>query len=282
MKLLRFGETGSESPGALDSSGKIRDISAHVSDIGYEQLDESSLEALRAIDLEACPIVDQSVRLGQPISNVRKIVAIGLNYSDHAAEAGMPIPAEPILFMKADTSLNGPNDDVMVPADSTKLDWEVELGIVIGKTARYVPEADALDYVAGFCVVNDVSERAFQIDGTGQWVKGKSHDSFCPYGPVLTTRDEVKDVQALDLWFDVDGERVQSGNTSTMIFSAAHIVSYVSRYMTLRPGDLIPTGTPPGVGMGFKPPRYLKVGQQMSCGIEGLGEISQRVVSMPS
>lgn len=280
MKLLRFGQSGSEKAGAMDSAGQIRDISAHVSDIGYQQLDDSTLDQLRKIDLNACPVVDASTRLAEPVSNVRKVICVGLNYSDHAAESGMAIPAEPILFMKADTSICGPNDDVQMPVGSTKLDWEVELGIVIGKTARYVSEENALDHVAGFCVVNDVSERAFQLDGTGQWVKGKSHDSFCPFGPVLTTRDEIPDVQALDMWLDVDGERKQTGNTRTMIFSVAHIVSYISQTMTLRPGDLIPTGTPPGVGLGFNPPQFLSVGQRMELGIQGLGEISQRVVAV--
>jgi len=279
MKLLRFGAPGATKPGALDSNGVIRDISAHVGDIGYEQLDDSSLERLRLIDLQSCPSVDSSVRLDQPISNIRKIVCIGLNYSDHAAESGMAIPAEPVVFMKADTSLSAPNDDVIMPIDALKLDWEVELGIVIGKTVRNVSIESALDYVAGYCVVNDVSERATQLESTGQWTKGKSQDTFCPFGPVLTTRDEIKDVQALDLWLDIDGERVQTGNTATMIFSVAHVVSYLSHHMTLRAGDLIPTGTPPGVGLGFTPPRFLKVGQRMSLGIEGLGEISQQVAA---
>lgn len=279
MKLLRFGPVGAEKPGALDKNGVIRDISAHVSDIGYDHLGESSLNELRQIDLSACPVIDESVRLGQPLSNIRKVVCIGLNYSDHAAESGMPIPDEPVIFMKADTSLSGPNDDVVMPRGvAPKLDWEVELGVVVGKTARYVSEADAMDYVAGFCVVNDVSERVAQLESTGQWVKGKSHDTFCPFGPVLTTRDEVSDVHALDIWLDIDGERVQSGNTNTMIFSIAKLVSYVSQHMTLQAGDLIPTGTPPGVGLGFKPPRFLQVGQRMTLGIEGLGEISQQVV----
>ena len=280
MKLLRFGQPGSEKAGAMDSAGQIRDISAHVPDIGYQQLDDSTLDQLRKIDLDSCPVVDASTRLAEPISNVRKVICVGLNYSDHAAESGMAIPAEPILFMKADTSICGPNDDVQMPVGSTKLDWEVELGIVIGKTTRYVSEENALDHVAGFCVVNDVSERAFQLDGTGQWVKGKSHDSFCPFGPVLTTRDEIPDVQALDMWLDVDGVRKQTGNTRTMIFSVAHIVSYISQTMTLRPGDLIPTGTPPGVGLGFSPPQFLSIGQRMDLGIQGLGEISQRVVAV--
>lgn len=278
MKLLRFGQPGSVKAGALDSAGQIRDISGHIADIGYQQLDDSSLDQLRAIDLEGCPIVDASTRIAEPVSNVRKVVCVGLNYSDHAAESGMAIPEEPVLFMKADTSLCGPNDDVQMPLGSSKLDWEVELGIVIGKTARYVSEENALEHIAGYCVVNDVSERAFQLEGTGQWVKGKSHDSFCPFGPVLTTRDEIADVQNLDMWLDVDGERMQTGNTRTMIFSVAHIVSYISQIMTLRPGDLIPTGTPPGVGLGFKPPKYLSVGQRINVGIQGLGEISQQVI----
>ena len=278
MKLLRFGQPGSEKAGAMDSAGQIRDISAHVADIGYQQLDDSALDQLRSIDLDSCPTIDASVRLAEPVSNVRKVICVGLNYSDHAAESGMAIPEEPILFMKADTSLSGPNDDVQKPNGSIKLDWEVELGIVIGKTTRYVSEEDALQHVAGFCVVNDVSERAFQLEGTGQWVKGKSHDSFCPFGPFLTTRDEIPDVQALNMWLDVDGERMQTGNTRTMIFNVAHIVSYISQTMTLRAGDLIPTGTPPGVGLGFTPPRFLSVGQRMSLGIEGLGEIGQRVI----
>jgi len=279
MKLLRFGPLGAEKPGALDSSGVVRDLSAHVPDIGYEQLDDSSLNKLRQIDLSTCPEVESSTRLGAPVSNIRKVVCIGLNYSDHAEESGMPIPDEPVLFMKADTSLSGPNDDVIMPNNALKLDWEVELGIVIGKTARHVSVEHAMDYIAGYCVVNDVSERATQLEGTGQWVKGKSQDTFCPFGPVLTTRDEVNDVQALDLWLDVDGERVQSGNTRTMIFNVAHIVSYLSQHMTLRPGDLIPTGTPPGVGLGFNPPRFLAVGQKMSLGVQGLGEMTQTVVA---
>ncbi len=280
MKLLRFGANGNEKPGAMDEEGIIRDISAHVKDISCVNLDDKGLQALNTVNLSECPVVDPGTRLGQPVSDVRKVVCIGLNYSDHAKEAGMDIPAEPVLFMKADTALSGPNDNVVIPHRSTKLDWEVELGIVIGKTARYVDEANAMDYIAGFCVVNDVSERAFQIEGTGQWVKGKSHDSFCPFGPYLTTKDEIADVQSLDLWLDIDGKRVQSGNTNTMIFSVAHIVSYVSQHMTLRAGDLIPTGTPPGVGMGLKPQRWLKAGEVMTVGIAGLGEIQQKVVTM--
>jgi 2-keto-4-pentenoate hydratase/2-oxohepta-3-ene-1,7-dioic acid hydratase in catechol pathway len=281
MKLLRFGEPGMEKPGALDADGTIRDLSSHIEDIGPDQLGDAALAHLASIDLNSLPEVPASTRRGPPVSNIRKIVCIGLNYSDHAEESGLPIPDEPVVFMKADTSIAGPNDDVIMPTESNKLDWEVELGIIIGKMAYYVDEADALDHVAGYCVVNDISEREFQIERSGQWTKGKSHDTFCPIGPVLTTRDEIPDPQTLDLWLDIDGQRLQTGNTSLMVFSAAHIVSYLSRFMTLRPGDLISTGTPPGVGLGFKPPRYLKAGQVMSLGIQGLGEISQTVVNFP-
>ena len=281
MKLLRFGEAGAEKPGAIDADGRIRDLSAHVQDIGPDELDDAVIDRLRGLDLSSLPAVPASIRRGPPVSNIRKVICIGLNYSDHAAESGMAIPAEPVVFMKADTSITGPGDNVIIPLVSKKLDWEVELGVIIGKTAHYIEEADALEHVAGYCVVNDVSEREFQLEGTGQWVKGKSHDSFCPLGPELTTRDEVPDPQSLDLWLDVDGERVQTGNTSKMIFSVAHVVSYLSRFMTLRPGDLISTGTPPGVGAGFKPPRYLHAGQTMKLGVQGLGEISQTVVNHP-
>ena len=281
MKLLRFGEAGAEKPGAIDADGRIRDLSAHVQDIGPDELDDDVIDRLRGLDLSSLPAVPASIRRGPPVSNIRKVICIGLNYSDHAAESGMAIPAEPVVFMKADTSITGPGDNVIIPMVSKKLDWEVELGVIIGKTAHYIEEAEALEHVAGYCVVNDVSEREFQLEGTGQWVKGKSHDSFCPLGPELTTRDEVPDPQSLDLWLDVDGERVQTGNTSKMIFSVAHVVSYLSRFMTLRPGDLISTGTPPGVGAGFKPPRYLSAGQTMKLGVQGLGEISQTVVNHP-
>ncbi len=280
MKLLRYGTVGDEKPAALDANGIIRDLSAHIDDINYNALNQTTLDRLGSLDLSSLPAISNNPRLGAPIADIRKIVCIGLNYSDHAEESGMAIPSEPVVFMKADTSICGPNDDVQIPKGSTKLDWEVELGIVIGKTTRYVSEAEAMDHVAGYMVVNDISERAFQLDNTGQWVKGKSHDTFCPIGPVLTTRDEIKDVQNLSLWLDIDGERVQSGNTSTMIFSVAAIVSYLSQHMTLRAGDLIPTGTPPGVGLGFKPPRYLKEGEVMTVGIQDLGEISQKVVSI--
>ncbi len=282
MKLLRYGDAGCEKPGMLDKNGVIRDLSAHIEDIGPGQLEDATIARLAALDHDSLPEVDADVRRGPPVSNIRKVVAIGLNYSDHAAESGMPIPAEPVVFMKADTSVAGPNDDVIMPVHSTKLDWEVELGVIIGKTTHYVDEQDALSHVAGYCVVNDISERAFQLESTGQWVKGKSHDSFCPMGPVLTTRDEIPDPQTLNLWLSVDGERVQTGSTSLMIFTVAHIISYLSQFMTLRAGDLVITGTPPGVGAGFKPPRYLSVGQTMELGIEGLGEISQTVVKHAS
>ena len=277
MKLLRFGAPGQEKPGVLHN-GEVRDLSAHTPDITCDSLTAEGLAALAKIDLASLPAVDSGERLGAPIANSGKVICVGLNYSDHAEESGMAIPSEPVLFMKSTTSICGPNDDVIIPRDSTKLDWEVELGIVIGKRASYISEADAMDYVAGFTVVNDVSERAFQLDNTGQWVKGKSNDTFCPFGPCVTTADEIADVHTLDIWLDINGERVQNGNTRTMIFNVATIVSYISRHMTLEPGDLIPTGTPPGVGLGFKPPRFLKAGDVMTLGIESLGEISQTVV----
>ena len=281
MKLLRYGDAGFEKPGVLDSNGVIRDLSSHIDDIGPDQLEDATLARLAALDFSSLPEVAATVRRGPPVSNIRKVVAIGLNYIDHAEESGMPIPEEPVVFMKADTSVCGPNDDVIMPHGSEKLDWEVELGFIIGKTAHYVDEADALSHIAGYCIANDISERAFQLEGTGQWVKGKSHDTFCPIGPELTTRDEIPDPQALDLWLTVDGKRMQTGTTSKMIFSIAHIISYLSKHMTLRPGDLVITGTPPGVGLGFKPPIYLRTGQLMALGISGLGEISQTVVQHP-
>lgn len=276
MKLVRYGSPGSEKPGLLHD-GAVRDLSAHVADINGTSLSAESLSRLAALDPAALPEVDAGTRLGPPVGGIGKVICVGLNYTDHAEESGMPIPEEPVLFMKATTSVSGPNDDILIPRKSTKLDWEVELGIVIGKRTRYVSREEAMDHVAGYCVVNDVSERAFQIDGTGQWVKGKSADTFCPFGPAVTTRDEIPDPQALDIWLEVDGERVQNGNTSTMIFDVATIVSYISQYMTLEPGDLIPTGTPPGVGLGFTPPRWLQAGNQVRLGISGLGEICQRV-----
>jgi len=282
MKLLRYGPAGSEKPGLLDSTGTIRDLSGEVEDINGTTLSADSVSRLEKLDTSTLAKVDAGVRLGSPVANVGKVICVGLNYRDHAEESGLPIPEEPVLFMKATSAICGPHDSVLLPPGSEKLDWEVELGIVIGKHASYVSEADALDYVAGFTVVNDVSERAFQIDGTGQWTKGKSHDTFCPFGPVVATRSEIPDPQQLNIWLDVDGERLQDGNTRTMIFNVATIVSYISRHMSLQPGDVIPTGTPPGVGLGFKPPRYLSAGNVMSLGIEGIGELRNEVISHPS
>ena len=281
MKLLRYGPAGEEKPGLLDADGTIRDLSAHVADIDGAVLAPEKLAALAALDTAALPAVDGDPRLGPPVAGVGKLLCIGLNYRDHAEETGMAIPEEPILFMKATTSIIGPNDDVMLPRGSKKGDWETELGVVIGSRARYVDEANALDYVAGYCVFNDVSERHFQLGGTGQWVKGKSADTFAPFGPYMVTRDEVADPQDLDMWLEVDGKRYQDGSTRTMIFTVANLVSYVSRYMTLEPGDIIPTGTPPGVGVGQKPPVFLKPGNVMRLGIDGLGEQRQKVVAHP-
>ncbi len=277
MKLLRYGPAGNEKPALLDDSGRVRDLSEHLNDLDGTALDPERLASLGKLNTDNLPVVEGTVRLGAPITGVGKIVAVGLNYSDHAKESGLPVPEEPILFSKAVTSLNGPNDDVVLPRNSVKGDWEVELAIIIGRKAQYVEEAVALDYVAGYAVANDVSEREFQIEGTGQWIKGKSFDTSCPLGPWLVTTDEITDPQNLNIWLEVNGERLQNGNTRTMIFSAAHIVSYISNYMTLLPGDVIVTGTPPGVGLGFNPPRYLKAGDTMRLGIEGLGEQSQTV-----
>lgn len=281
MKLLRYGERGAEKPALLDAAGTIRDLSGHVRDIDGSVLGEASLAKLAAIDPASLPAVTGSSRLGSPVANPSKLLCIGLNYSDHAKEAGQPIPNEPVLFMKATTSLNGPNDKVVLPRGSVKGDWEVELGIVIGTRASYVEEADALAHVAGYVLVNDVSERQYQLESTGQWVKGKSADTFCPVGPWLVTRDEIPDPQALDIWLEVDGKRCQNGTTKTMIFDVKTIVSYVSRHMTLLPGDIIPTGTPPGVGLGMKPPKFLRPGNVMRLGISGLGEQRQEVVAYP-
>ena len=281
MKLLRYGPVGAEKPGLLDAEGTIRDLSEHLPDIDGASLAPAKLQELAALDTSSLPAVDGNPRLGPPVSGVGKLLCIGLNYRDHAEETGAPIPEEPILFMKSTTSIIGPNDEVVLPRGSLKGDWEVELGVVIGSRARYVDEENALDYVAGYCVFNDVSERHFQLEGTGQWVKGKSADTFAPFGPYMVTRDEVPDPQDLHLWLEVDGKRYQDGSTRTMIFSVAHLVSYVSRYMTLVPGDIIPTGTPPGVGLGLKPPVFLKPGNVMRVGIDGLGEQEQRVVAHP-
>lgn len=282
MKLLRYGPPGAEKPAMLDADGKLRDLSALIRDIDPGLLDPQALQALAAVDPRRLPLVAGEPRLGVPVAGIGKFIAVGLNYSDHAAEAGMPIPAEPILFSKAISCLNGPNDDVELPAGSVKSDWEVELGVVIGSRAKNVPEAEALRHVAGYCVINDVSEREYQIERSGgQWDKGKGLDTFGPVGPWLVTADEVPDPQALDMWLEINGERVQSGSTRTMIFGVAHLVSYISRCMTLMPGDVIATGTPPGVGMGFRPQRFLKAGDTMRLGIAGLGEQRQRVVGQP-
>ncbi len=279
MKLLRYGPNGRERPGLLDTDGVIRDLSGHIADITPDLLHGEGLARLKAIDPTALPAVQGWPRYGLPLTGSRKFIAIGLNFADHAAESNLPIPAEPVVFMKAISCLNGPNDDVMIPRGSEKTDWEVELGIVIGKPASYVDQADALDHVAGYVLINDVSERAFQTERGGTWDKGKGCDTFGPVGPWLVTADEVADVQNLDMWLDLNGKRMQTGNTRTMIFGVAEIVSYVSQFMTLEPGDLITTGTPPGVGLGQKPePFYLKPGDVMRLGIQGLGEQSQTVV----
>ncbi|MEE2848595.1 MAG: fumarylacetoacetate hydrolase family protein [Pseudomonadota bacterium] len=278
MKLLRYGPKGQEKPGTLDAEGRIRDLSGYIADITPDQLYGPALEALKAIDPTTLPLVEGQPRYGVPINGVRKFLAIGLNFADHAAESNLPIPEEPVLFTKAITCLNGPNDDVVIPRGSEKTDWEVELGIVIGKPASYVTKAEALDHVAGYVLINDVSERAYQTERGGTWDKGKGCDTFGPVGPWLVTTDEVGDVQDLDMWLDLNGKRMQIGNTRTMIFGVAEIVSYLSEFMTLKPGDLITTGTPPGVGLGQKPPLYLKAGDTVRLGIQKLGEQGQTFV----
>jgi len=279
MKLVRYGEKGAEKPGLIDKSGQLRDLSAHVKDLTGEAYSPESLKKLAGLDPASLPAVSGKPRFGAPVTGISKFVAIGLNYSDHAKETGAAIPTEPIIFMKATSAICGPNDPVIIPRGSEKTDWEVELGFVIGKRAKYVSEADALDHVAGYCLVNDVSERAFQTERLGQWTKGKSHDTFGPVGPWLVTKDEIADVQKLSLWLDVNGKRRQTGSTSTMIFTMAKCISYVSQFMTLLPGDIITTGTPPGVGTGMKPPTYLNAGDVVTLGIEGLGEQRQEIVA---
>lgn len=278
MKLVRYGNPGKEKPGVIGEDGKLRDLSGVVPDLGPAQLAPAVLAKIRKAAAKA-PLVRGTPRMGCPVANVGKFVAIGLNYTDHAAEAGMPIPKEPIVFMKATSCIQGPDDDVMLPKGSVKSDWEVELGIVIGQAARYVSRKDALSYVAGYCVVNDVSEREYQLERGSQWDKGKGCDTFGPVGPWLVTTDEIPNPQRLAMWLDVNGERMQTGNTKTMIFGAAEIVSYCSKFMALLPGDIITTGTPPGVGLGMKPQRFLKRGDVMTLGIEGLGEQRQKVVA---
>lgn len=277
MKLLRFGNLGTERPGALDPEGKFRDLSGVVTDIGGSALLPESLAILRNIDLAELPIVSGLPRIGACVGSVGKFICVGLNYSDHAAESNMNVPSEPVIFMKATSAISGPYDDVVIPLNSKKSDWEVELGVVIGQEAKYVSEDDALSRIAGYCVINDLSERAFQLEGTGQWVKGKSADTFGPIGPWLVTSDEVPDPQNLKLWLEVDGHRYQEGSTSTMIFSVAQLVSYLSHYMSLQPGDIVSTGTPPGVGFGQDPPVYLCEGNTISLGISGLGQQRQFV-----
>ena len=284
MKLVRYGNPGKEKPGLIDAAGKLRDLSKVIPDVTPEQLSDKALAKLAKLNTDKLPLVKGKPRMGCPVANVGKFVAIGLNYADHAAEAGMPLPKEPIVFMKATSCIQGPNDDVMLPKGSTKTDWEVELGIVIGAQARHVSQKAALDHVAGYCLVNDVSEREFQLERGGTWDKGKGCDTFGPIGPWLVTRDEVANPQKLNMWLDVNGVRMQTGNTKTMIFGVAKIVSYLSQFMTLQPGDVICTGTPPGVGMGMKKngkpaPVYLKRGDVMTLGIEGLGEQHQNVVA---
>jgi 2,4-diketo-3-deoxy-L-fuconate hydrolase len=280
MKLLRYGPAGHEQPGMLDSHGRIRSLAGSIADLDREQLSPAALARLAAIDPVSLPVASGKPRLGVPVAGTRKFIAIGLNYADHAAESNLPIPTEPVVFTKAVSCLQGPNDDVMIPRGSRKTDWEVELGVIIGSTARYVEERDALEHVAGYCVVNDLSEREYQLERGGTWDKGKGFDTFGPVGPWLVTPDEVGDVQSLEMWLEVNGERMQTGNTRTMIFSVAKLVSYVSGLMTLEPGDIITTGTPPGVGLGRKPePVYLAPGDTVRLGIEKLGEQRQSVIA---
>ncbi|MDQ6882575.1 MAG: fumarylacetoacetate hydrolase family protein [Pseudomonadota bacterium] len=278
MKLVRYGKPGKEKPGLIDLEGMLRDLSGVVPDLGPAQLGGVMMARLRKQNTAKLPLVRGKPRFGCPVANVGKFIAIGLNFADHAAEAGAPIPKEPIVFMKATSCIQGPDDPVMLPRGSTKTDWEVELGIVIGERARYVPKKDAQAYVAGYCVVNDVSEREYQLERGSQWDKGKGCDTFGPTGPWLVTPDELENVQRLGMWLDLNGKRMQTGNTRTMIFDAAQLVSYVSHFMTLLPGDVITTGTPPGVGLGMKPPLFLKKGDVMTLGIDGLGEQRQQVV----
>lgn len=279
MKLLRYGPVGQEKPGILSANGEIRDLSGIIPDLTGKSLLPDAIDKLRNTDLSLLPKVAGQPRIGPCVRSVGKFICIGLNYSDHAAEAGMAVPVEPVIFMKATSSICGPNDNVVIPRGSKKTDWEVELGVVIGKPAKYVKESDAFSHVAGYCVVNDLSERAFQLEGTGQWVKGKSADTFGPIGPWLVTPDEIPDPQDLDMWLEVDDHRYQNGSTKTMIFAVASLISYVSRFMSLQSGDIISTGTPPGVGLGRKPPVYLRAGNRMKLSIRGLGQQNQKVVT---
>ncbi|TAY19254.1 FAA hydrolase family protein [Rhizobium leguminosarum] len=278
MKLMRVGEAGSEKPALLDADGKIRDLSGHVADIGGEAITPAGLAKIASIDPKSLPEIAPG-RIGACVAGTGKFICIGLNYSDHAAETGATVPPEPIIFMKATSAIVGPNDNVIIPRGSEKTDWEVELGVVIGKTAKYVTEAEALDYVAGYCVSNDVSERAFQTERSGQWTKGKSCDTFGPIGPWLVTKDEIPQPQNLGMWLTVNGQKMQNGSSKTMVYGVAFLVSYLSQFMSLHPGDVISTGTPPGVGMGLKPPRYLKAGDVVELGIDGLGTQKQALVA---
>jgi ureidoglycolate lyase len=279
MKLLRYGPKGQEKPGMLDAAGTIRDLSGVIKDIDGTTIGADGLAKLAGLDPSSLPAVSGNPRLGPCVGHVGKFICIGLNYADHAAESGLAVPPEPVIFMKCTSAICGPNDDVEIPRTSEKTDWEVELGVIIGKHTKYVDEKDAMDHVAGYCVINDVSERAFQAERAGQWTKGKSHDTFGPIGPWLVTKDEVPDPQNLAMWLEVDGHRYQDGSTKTMVYKVAHLISYLSQFMSLQPGDVISTGTPPGVGMGVKPnPVYLKPGQTMKLGIEGLGEQTQKTV----
>jgi len=279
MKLLRYGEVGQEKPGLLDNDGNIRDLSAHISDVSGENLSDEQLLMLSQLDQEKLPLVDGNPRIGPCVTNVGKFICIGLNYSDHAAETGAKVPPEPIVFFKATSAICGPNDDIEIPRTSTATDWEVELGVVIGKDTKYIDEADAMDHVAGYCLINDVSERDFQAKRSGQWVKGKSADTFGPIGPWLVTKDDVADPQNLSMYLDVNGVRRQDGSTTTMVYGVAFLVAYLSQFMSLQPGDIISTGTPPGVGLGIKPePIFLKAGDTMELGIEGLGVQNQTTV----
>ena len=278
MKLLRYGKLGKEKPGVLDSEGRIRDLSAHISDISGETISPKSLAKLRKIKIDTLPIVRGKPRIGACVTGSQKFVAIGLNYSDHAAESGMTVPPEPIIFTKHMNCISGPNDDVTLPPKSKKGDWEVELGVIIGTKAKNIKRADAMKHVAGYCTINDLSEREYQIERSGQWTKGKSYDTFGPIGPWLVTADEIKDPQKLHLWLELNGKRVQEGNTSTMVYGVEYLVAYLSEFFTLMPGDIITTGTPPGVGMGMKPQRFLKPGDKMRVGVDGLGVQEQTVV----
>lgn len=279
MKLLRYGPAGAEKPGLLDREGRIRDLSGEVADITGEAISEETLARLSALDPATLPLVEGDPRIGPCVGNVGKFICIGLNYADHAAESGMEVPPEPVIFFKATSAICGPNDPVRIPRNSKKTDWEVELGIVIGREARYVDEADAMDHVAGYCVINDYSEREFQNERAGQWVKGKSADTFGPIGPWLVTKDEIADPQDLKMWLEVDGHRYQDGSTKTMVYGVRHLVRYISQFMSLQPGDVISTGTPPGVGMGQRPQVFLREGQTVTLGVEGLGQQRQETIA---